>query len=429
MLSIDLVRQNPDQVRNSLNRRHEDADVVDVILDLDSGWRKLVDSAGRMRATRNEESKAIGELMKQGKRTEAEASRASVRAIGDDLRKIEDEAETAQRTLREHLLRIPNLVSDQVPDGEDESGNIVVSVEGVLPTYEFPLKPHWELSEALGVTDFERGAKISGRMFYVLGETGARLQRALVRYMIDLHRNRHGYSELSVPYLVLGETMLGAGNLPKFADALYHDTEEDLWLIPTAEVPITGLHRDEILDSDLFPIRYMAHTPCFRREKASAGSNVRGLMRVHQFEKVEMYQLVHPDRSDAALNELIEHASDVLRGLGLVFHVLQLCSGDLSFPSTKSYDLEAWAPASHSWLEVSSCSNCTDFQSRRSNIRFRSSHNEKSEFVHTLNGSGLALPRILIAILENFQKADGSVVLPQAIVPYMDGQEVLEPVR
>ena len=266
-------------------------------------------------------------------------------------------------------------------------------------------------------------------MFYVLGETGARLQRALVSYMIDLHRETHGYLERSVPFLVLGKTMENSSNLPKFADALYRDAEEDLWLIPTAEVPLTSLHADEILNIADLPIKYMAHTPCFRREKAAAGTQVRGLKRVHQFEKVEMYQFVDPESSMDALEELIQHASDVVRGLGLPFRLLQLCAGDLSFPSVKSFDIEIYSPASDEWLEVSSCSNCTDFQSRRANIRFRRDQAQRPELVHTLNGSGLAIPRVIIAILETFQQPDGSVVVPNALVQYLGGQEVLEPLN
>ena len=426
MLSTDLLRRNPDSIRRSLERRHEDSSVVDELVGMDVRRREAMVEIEAMRARRNEASKQIGELMKSGGGPEAEARKDEVRELGERLKALEDEERALEASFRSKMLTLPNLVSDETPDGSDADGNVVVREEGERRSYDFDLKPHWELSESLGVTDFERGAKVSGRMFYVLGETGARLQRALVQYMLDLHRERHGYSERGVPFLVLGQTMENSSNLPKFADALYRDAEEDLWLIPTAEVPLTSLHAGEIIDADALPIKYMAHSPCFRRERAAAGSQVRGLKRVHQFEKVEMYQFVEPVTSMAALDELVEHASDVARGLGLPFRVLQLCSGDLGFQSVKSYDIEIYTPASDEWLEVSSCSNCMDFQSRRANIRYRKEQGARPELVHTLNGSGLALPRVLIALLETYQQPDGSVLLPEALAPYMGGQRLLE---
>ena len=425
MLSADLLRRNPDSIRRSLERRGEDSSVVDDLVGMDARRREAMVEIEAMRARRNEASKQIGELMKRGGGPEAEARKDEVRELGERLKALEDEEREFAASFRSKMLTLPNLVSDETPDGADETGNVVVREEGERRSYDFDLKPHWELSESLGVTDLERGAKVSGRMFYVLGETGARLQRALVQYMLDLHRERHGYSERGVPFLVLGQTMENSSNLPKFADALYRDAEEDLWLIPTAEVPLTSLHAGEIIDADALPIRYMAHSPCFRRERAAAGSQVRGLKRVHQFEKVEMYQFVEPAASMAALDELVEHASDVARGLDLPFRVLQLCSGDLGFQSVKSYDIEIYTPASDEWLEVSSCSNCTDFQSRRANIRYRKVQGARPELVHTLNGSGLALPRVLIALLETYQQPDGSVLLPEALAPYMGGQQLL----
>ena len=425
MLSADLLRRNPDSIRRSLGLRREDSSVVDDLVGMDARRREAMVEIEAMRARRNEASKQIGELVKSGGGPEAEARKDEVRELGERLKALEDEERSLEASFRSKMLTLPNLVSDETPDGPDADGNVVVREEGERRSYDFDLKPHWELSECLGVTDFERGARVSGRMFYVLGETGARLQRALVEYMLDLHRERHGYSERGVPFLVLGQTMENSSNLPKFADALYHDAEEDLWLIPTAEVPLTSLHAGEIIDADALPIKYMAHSPCFRRERAAAGSQVRGLKRVHQFEKVEMYQFVEPAASMAALDELVEHASDVARGLGLPFRVLQLCSGDLGFQSVKSYDIEIYTPASDEWLEVSSCSNCTDFQSRRANIRYRKGQGARPELVHTLNGSGLALPRVLIALLETFQQQDGSVLLPEALAPYMGGQRLL----
>ena len=429
MINPELLRRNPESIKLSLSRRNEEVSIVDELIGIDIQRRKIISEIENFRSARNELSKKIAELIKSGNLAEANKLKDEVRQSGEELKAQEEKLRASEETFRYQMLRLPNLVSEEVPDGLDFTSNIVLWQEGERRKYEFDLKPHWELSESLDITDFERGSKVSGRMFYVLGETGARLQRALVSYMIDLHRETHGYLERSVPFLVLGKTMENSSNLPKFADALYRDAEEDLWLIPTAEVPLTSLHADEILNIADLPIKYMAHTPCFRREKAAAGTQVRGLKRVHQFEKVEMYQFVEPESSMDALEELIQHASDVVRGLGLPFRLLQLCAGDLSFPSVKSFDIEIYSPASDEWLEVSSCSNCTDFQSRRANIRFRRDQAQRPELVHTLNGSGLAIPRVIIAILETFQQPDGSVVVPNALVQYLGGQEVLEPLN
>ena len=427
MLSTNLLRRSPQTIVRSLERRGEDSSVVAGLARTDERWRQALSELEELRARRNEASRAIGDLMKGGAGAEADARKEEVRVLGERLKALEDNARSLETSFRDTMLTIPNIASDAVPDGEDETGNVVVREEGEKRSYDFELKPHWELSESLGITDFERGAKLSGRMFYTLGEAGARLQRAVVQWMLDLHRERHGYEERGVPFLVLGQTMVNSSNLPKFADALYRDAEEDLWLIPTAEVPLTSLHAGEILPPGSLPIKYMAHTPCFRRERAAAGSQVRGLKRLHQFEKVEMYQFVEPEQSPAVLDDLVEHASDVVRGLGLPFRILQLCSGDLGFASTLSYDVEIWTPASEEWLEVSSCSNCTDFQARRANIRYRKEHSARPDLVHTLNGSGLALPRVLIALLETYQQPDGSVRLPDVLVPYMGGQQTLSP--
>ena len=433
MINPELLRRNPESIKLSLSRRNEEVSIVDELIGIDIQRRKIISEIENFRSARNELSKKIAELIKSGNVAEANKLKDEVRQSGEELKAQEEKLRASDETFRYQMLRLPNLVSEEVPDGLDFTSNIVLWQEGERRKYEFDLKPHWELSESLDITDFERGSKVSGRMFYVLGETGARLQRALVSYMIDLHRETHGYLERSVPFLVLGKTMENSSNLPKFADALYRDAEEDLWLIPTAEVPLTSLHADEILNIADLPIKYMAHTPCFRREKAAAGTQVRGLKRVHQFEKVEMYQFVEPESSMDALEELIQHASDVVRGLGLPFRLLQLCAGDLSFPSVKSFDIEIYSPSSRPHglkpFEVSSCSNCTDFQSRRANIRFRRDQAQRPELVHTLNGSGLAIPRVIIAILETFQQPDGSVVVPNALVQYLGGQEVLEPLN
>ena len=423
MLSIDLIRRDPDFVRERLTRRDEDPAVVDQVLALDEAWRQLVHEGDELRQQRNEASKAIGQMMRQDP-AQAEGKKEEVRQLGDRLQQVEEQSREREAALRELMLNIPNLPADDVPVGADESANVVLREEGTRREFDFTPLPHWDLAESLGIVDLERGAKLSGSRFYVFLEAGIRLQRALITWMLDLHRTQHGYKELGLPYMVRREVMEASGNLPKFADNLYHDDEDDLWLIPTAEVPITNFHRDEVLDLDALPLRYMAHTPCFRREKAAAGRDTRGIKRVHQFDKVEMYQFVAPEESAAALESIRGHAEDVCKGLGIPYRVLQLCTADMGFPSAKSYDLEMWAPGSEEWLEVSSSSNCTDFQARRANIRFRREQGARPELVHTLNGSGLALPRVIIAIIENFQQADGSVDLPEVLWPYMGVQRL-----
>jgi seryl-tRNA synthetase len=315
-------------------------------------------------------------------------------------------------------MGMPNLPLPNVPPGLSEENNVVVRSWGEPGTHDFTPLPHWELGENLGLIDFQRGVKLSGSRFYAMFGAGAKLERALISWMLDLPAREHGYTEAMLPLLVKRETMEGSGNLPKFGENLYHDDEDDLWLIPTAEVPITNLYRDEVLPPGSLPRNYVAHTPCFRREKAAAGRDTRGIKRVHQFNKVEMYKFVTPETSEDELEKLVADAEDVCRRLELPYRVLQLCKGDLGFPSAMTYDIEAWAAGCQEWLEVSSCSNCTDFQARRARIRYRPEPKARPELVHTLNGSGLALPRVVIAILENYQQADGSVVIPDILRPY-----------
>jgi len=311
-----------------------------------------------------------------------------------------------------------------VPDGKDESENRVVRTEGELPTFDFEPKPHWELGERLGIIDFERGIKISGSRFYVLVGAGARLQRALITFMLDVHTREHGYTEVYVPYMVKRECLVGTGQLPKFGDNLYHDAEEDFWFVPTAEVPVTNLYRDEILPAERLPIKHVAYTACFRREKMSAGRDVRGIKRGHQFDKVELVKFTRPEDSMQELEGLVRDAEDVLRRLEIPYRIVQMCTGDLSFTAAVKYDIEAWAAGCGEWLEVSSCSNFMDFQARRAGIRFKE-EGSKPRFVHTLNGSGLGLPRVLIAVLENYQQPDGSIVIPKALRPYLGGEAVI----
>jgi seryl-tRNA synthetase len=320
-------------------------------------------------------------------------------------------------------MQVPNIPRPDVPLGEGEEDNVIVRQWGEQPAFDFTPLPHWDLGERLGIIDFERGVKLSGSRFYVLKGAGARLQRALIAYMLDLHTGGHGYTEVYPPFVVKEECMWGAGQLPKFADNLYHDVEDDLWLVPTAEVPVTNLHRDEILEPGTLPLHYAAYTACFRREKMKAGRDVRGIKRGHQFDKVELYKFCAPEESDAELESMTADAEAVLRGLGLVYRVKELCTGDLGITAVKSYDLDAWAPGCQEWLEVSTCSNCGDYQARRANIRFRREAGARPEFVHTLNGSGVALPRTLAALLETYQQPDGSVVVPEALRGYMGGAE------
>ncbi len=350
---------------------------------------------------------------------------AEMRKVGARIKELEVELKEVEQRLTAALYEVPNMPAPGVPVGPDESCNVVVRTEGELPAFDFEPLPHWDLGPMLGIIDFERGVKISGSRFYVLKGLGARLQRALIAWMLDLHINEHGYTEVYPPFVVNEKCLWGTGQLPKFGDNLYRDAEDDLWLIPTAEVPVTNLHRDEILEPGTLPLNYVAYTACFRREKMSAGRDVRGIKRGHQFDKVEMVKFVEPEKSAEELARLIANAEDVCRKLGIPHRVVRMCTGDLSFTAADKYDVEMWAPGCGEWLEVSSCSNFMDFQARRANIRFRRERGSKPEFVHTLNGSGLALPRTLIAVMENYQQADGSIVVPDVLRPYMGGVEAI----
>jgi len=436
MLSIQFIRENPEEVRRGLARRGATDAPLDDILALDTQHRGTLQEVESIRAERNALSKEIGELARLTKTADTkEAKHADHRRsdlvarssfLGEKLDDMEEQLRDRQARLRELLLQAPNLPADSVPDGPDESANVVLHTEGepVQPTFH---KPHWELGPALDIIDFDRGSKLAGSRFYVLKGAGARLQRALIAFMLDLHLRDGRYTELYPPAMIKEENMLAAGQLPKFADNLYHDAEEDYWLIPTAEVPLTNIHRDEILEPGALPLNYVAYTPCFRREKMSAGRDVRGIKRGHQFDKVELYKFVEPDQSADALHDLVRDAESVCRALGIPHRLIQLCAADLGFNAAEAYDIEMWTPGCREWLEVSSCSNCTDFQARRANIRYRREKSARPQHPHTLNGSGLALPRTLIAVLENYQQPDGSVVLPEVLRPYMGGLEVIRP--
>jgi seryl-tRNA synthetase len=421
MLDIRIIRAEPDRVKAELAKVGVEPAQVDALLEADRRRREVLQAVETLRAERTAASKRIG-LIKD--KAERDAAIAAQREVGGRLEAAEAAVEPAEAEFQRQMLLMPNLPHPDVPVGPDDSANVVVREEGTPRTYDFTPLPHWELGPRLGIIDFERGVKISGTRFYVLRGMGARLQRALITWMLDLHTREHGYTEVYPPAMVKGECLVGTGNLPKFADTLYRDVEEDFWFIPTAEVPVTNLHRDEILDAAQLPIRYVAYTPCFRRERMSAGRDVRGIKRGHQFDKVELVKLVRPEDSDAELLSLLADAEDVCRRLELPYRIVQMCTGDLSFQAAMKYDIEIWAPGCAEWLEVSSCSNFRDFQARRTQIRFRAGAGAKPELVHTLNGSGLALPRVLLAVLETYQRADGSVTVPEVLRPYV-GADVI----
>jgi seryl-tRNA synthetase len=423
MLDIKVIRDNPDYVMAAMQTLGADDAPVGLVLRLDERRRDILTRVEVLRAERNTGSKRVGELLRNDRRTEGEALRQQMANIGSEIHTLDEELAQVEAALNDAMLRIPNLPHASVPFGQDERDNIVIRTHGSLRQFAFPAAPHWDLGTALDIIDFDRGVKLSGSRFYVLKGAGARLQRALIAWMLDLHTRQHGYTEVYPPYMVRSEILVGTGNLPKFGDNLYHDAEEDFWWIPTAEVPVTNLYRDEVLDGDQLPICHVAYTPCFRREKMSAGRDVRGIKRGHQFDKVEMVKFVSPATSMQELAKLIENAEDVCRGLDIPYRVVQMCTGDLSFVAAAKYDLEMWAPGCQEWLEVSSCSNFMDFQARRANIRYRPAPNARPEYVHTLNGSGLALPRVLIALLETYQERDGSITIPEVLRPYMGGQE------
>lgn len=418
MLDIRLIREQPDFVKDGLRKVAADPSIIDEILELDSRRREMIAQVENLRAERNAVSKQIPTIKDPQERN---ARIQQMRQVGEQITQLEKELEATEQALTARMLEVPNLPHPNVPVGKDESDNVIVKTEGDLPQFGFTPKPHWELGEALGIIDFERGIKVSGSRFYMLKAAGAALQRALITWMLDLHTRQHGYTEVYPPYLVKSDCLYGTGNLPKFGENLYHDAEEDYWLIPTAEVPVTNLHREEILEKEQIPLRYVAYTACFRREKMSAGRDVRGIKRGHQFDKVELVKFVEPHTSDEELMKLIEDASDVCRQLKLPFRWVQMCTGDLSFVAAMKYDIEVWAAGCQEWLEVSSCSNFRDFQARRANIRYRPAPGAKPEFVHTLNGSGLALPRLMIAVLENYQQADGTIAIPEVLQPYLHG--------
>ncbi len=412
MISIELIRQNPDAVKEAMRKR--DADVpIDRILELDRIRRSIISETDTLRARRNEVSREMGRSKERPQELIEE-----MRSVGRRVRELEDGLRDTDNELDSLMLKVPNLPDDSAPVGPDESANIEVKRVGDPPSYDFEPKAHWDIAEALGIIDFERGVRLAGSRFFVLRGKGAKLQRAVISFMIDMHVEQHGYTEVYLPYIVNRDTVEASGHLPGFQEEMYHDEEDDLWMLPTAEAAITSLHRDEILSAEDLPLYYVAHTPCWRREKASAGRDTRGIMRVHQFDKVEMYKFVAPEESARELESLVAAAEDVVKALEIPYRVLELATGDMATPAVKAFDVEMWAPGADRWLEVSSCSNCTDFQARRGRVRYRTERGARPRLVHTLNGSGLALPRVIISILENYQQEDGSILIPEALRPY-----------
>ena len=423
MLDINLLREQPEMVQEALRKRHMDESPVEQVLALDERRRAVIQEVEDLRAERNAVSKEIGRMQDEAER---QAKIKEMRRVGQRIDSLDAELAKVEADLNAIMDDLPNVPDGAVPLGADESENVVLRTVGQIPKFDFEPKPHWDLGPELGIMNFEQGVKLAGSRFYVLSGAGARLQRALIAWMLDLHI-RQGYTEKYTPFMVHEAVLYGAGQLPKFEDNLYHDHEEDLWMVPTAEVPLTGLHMDEVLEEDTLPRHYVAYTPCFRREKMSAGRDVRGIKRGHQFDKVEMYMFSKPEDSGDEFEKMVGDAEQVCAELGLTYRIHQLCTGDLGFTARITYDIEVWAPGCGEWLEVSSVSNVGDFQARRANIKYRPGDGGRLQFVHTLNGSGLGLPRTLIGVLENYQQADGTVLVPEVLRPWMGGIDVIRP--
>lgn len=424
MLDVRRLRENFEEIKEILAHRGEELGDLDKFEELDRKRRVLIRETEQLKNVRNEVSKKIAELKREKKN--ADELILEMRTVGDKIKAFDDELREVEEELHQILLQIPNIPHESVPIGKDENDNVEVRKWGDLPEFSFEPKPHWEIADHLNILDFERAAKVTGSRFVFYKGLGARLERALINFMLDLHIDEHGYEEVLPPYLVNRMSLIGTGQLPKFEEDAFLVEEEDYFLIPTAEVPVTNLHRDEILDASELPIAYAAYSACFRSEAGAAGRDTRGLIRQHQFNKVELVRFVKPEDSYEELEKLTSHAEKVLQLLKLPYRVMSMCTGDLGFAAAKKYDLEVWLPSYNTYREISSCSNFEDFQARRAGIRFRRDKNSRPEFVHTLNGSGLAVGRTVAAILENYQQEDGSVIIPEALRPYMGGIEKLE---
>jgi seryl-tRNA synthetase len=437
MHDLNFVRTNLELVEKKLRDRNADpAALLGDFRALDQRRRERITEAEQLKAQRNKLSEEVARLKKSGQ--DATAVMEETRALKTRTEELEAAATDAEEQMRATLTSIPNLCRDEVPIGRDESANLEVKKWGTIPTYDFEPKPHWELGEQLGILDLNRAAKISGARFAVYWGDGAKLERALISFMLDQHTREHGYTEVLPPFMVNSKSLFGTGQLPKFADDLFHCYDDegytpgqyrdnDHWLIPTAEVPVTNLYRDEVLDEAKLPIALTAYTPCFRSEAGSYGKDVRGIIRQHQFQKVELVKFTRPEESDAEHEKLTRNAETILERLELPYRRMLLCTGDTGFSSAKTFDLEVWLPGQNLYREISSCSNFEAFQARRANIRYKPKGQNKTAFVHTLNGSGLAVGRTWLAILENYQQADGTVRVPTALVPYMGGQEIIRP--
>ncbi len=423
MFDIRLVRSEPDRVREAMARRRAKID-LEPVFEVDGRRRAAIFEMEQLRAAQNRASEEIA-AKKRAKEDAADAIEA-LRSVKTQIADLEEQVRVADEQLQDFLLAMPNCPDASVPDGKDDADNRVERVWGDIPSFDFTPRDHVELAEALGIVDFERATKLAGARFTIMKGAGALLERALIGFMLDIHTREHGYTEIFPPLMVNSDSMRGTGQLPKFAADLFKVQDTDYWLIPTAEVPVTNIHRDEILDGAALPVLYTAYTPCFRSEAGSYGKDTRGMIRQHQFNKVEMVKFTRPEDSWEELEKLTHDAEVILQRLGLAYRVVTLCSGDLGFSSAKTYDLEVWLPGQNAYREISSCSNFLDFQARRANIRFR--RDKKPEFVHTINGSGLAVGRTAVAILENGQLADGTVVIPEALRPYMGGLDVIRPV-
>ncbi|MCL6627394.1 serine--tRNA ligase [Alicyclobacillus shizuokensis] len=424
MLDIRAIRANPDAFKAGLGRRNVGPEVIDNLLAADEQWRQALAEAERLKSVRNRTSEAIARKKKQGE--DASADIAEMKRVSERIKQLDEAVREHEAAVQDQLLRIPNLPHESVPDGETEEDNVPIRHWGEVPRFDFDPKPHWELAVNLGIADFERAAKVTGSRFVIYKGLGAKLERALANFMLDFHVARHGYEEMFPAFIANEDSLTGTAQLPKFGEDMFKLEGLPYYLIPTAEVPLTNYYREEILDASQLPVKFAGYSACFRSEAGSAGKDTRGLIRLHQFQKVELVKLVRPEDSYAELETLVQDCADILEALEIPYRVVSICTGDLGDKETKKYDLELWMPAQGRYREVSSCSNFEDYQARRASLRFRRDESSKPEFVHTLNGSGLAVGRTLAGILENFQQADGSVRIPSALVPYM-GVDVIAP--
>lgn len=424
MIDIKLIREKNEIVKEALRKRGENQEILDEILEIDERRRKLLTQLNQLRAKRNDLSKLVAKLKAQKEEEKSREIIEKSKNVSNEIKILEETLRKLESELKAKLLYVPNIPDESVPVGEDESKNVEVKKWGKPKEFDFEPKAHWDFADKNWL-DFERAAKLSGSRFVILKNKIAKLERALINFMLDLHTKEHGYMEVMLPHLVKRDTITWTGQLPKFEEELYNTQPDDLFLIPTAEVPLVALHANEILNEADLPLKYVAYTPCYRREAGSYGKDIRGMIRQHQFDKIELVKFTKPEESFEELEKLLNDAEEVLKRLKLPYRVVSLCTGDLGFAAAKTYDIEVWLPSYNTYREISSCSNVMDFQARRGNIRYRKKDN-KIEFVHTLNGSGLAVGRTLIAILENYQQKDGTVIVPEVLRPYMDGLEVLE---